>query len=396
MSKKDAVKNGMEVCEDDVSSTAEKGNKHKDADTEMQSATAQGQGSLRLDSAEAVIGKTLWSLGGERLPPGIRGNDWGVMPRLVRTIARLLGPDDSKDSILANLVSASTFSTSRLGNYTLQDPAGLVTSGSRICAVSGCQHIVPNAVEYRDDICFLCHVQRENQDIKYQAERPGPGLAPVEKEDPSLESNCKFPVRIQLPHNLLRSLIGRCSHIDRGMKLELQKIKSLRARAKGPLNPNTSRCTWRRASDEARKGRRLDVHLRVRILLQQADDPDGSMDSSEPIEVRTASSKLPVKSRGSTPTIKIPPRPVPPPKPLGPTPYPEYQSLNRLVTDLQDLYVNYLQAQALYYLALYQTKPSDSKRSGSTRTPPFMSKFTFDGEFSAVALDFDIPGRKMR
>ncbi|KAF5389881.1 hypothetical protein D9757_003556 [Collybiopsis confluens] len=425
MSKKDVVKNGMEVFEHDVSPTAEKGNKYKDVDTEMQSATGQGQGSPSLESAEAgpSSGKLFTRCAikgcGERLPPGCtrkrcasclksrkkyQRKRLGCNAEIGQNDSETLGPDDSKESILANLVSASTFSTSRLGNYTLQDPAGLVTSGSRICAVSGCQHIVPNAVEYRDDICFLCHVQRENQDIKYQAERPGPGLAPVEKEDPSLESNCKFPVRIQLPHNLLRSLIGRCSHIDCGMKLELQKIKSLRARAKGPLNPNTSlldyddsiceQCTWRRASDEARKGRILDVHLRVRILLQQADDPDGSMDSSEPIEVRKASSKLPVKFRGSTPTIKIPPRPVPPPKPLGPTPYPEYQSLNRLITDLQDLYVNYLQAQALYYLALYQTKPSDSKRSGSTRTPPFMSKFTFDGEFSAVALDFDIPGRK--
>ncbi|KIK59490.1 hypothetical protein GYMLUDRAFT_668989 [Collybiopsis luxurians FD-317 M1] len=282
----------------------------------------------------------------------------------------------------------AAFSKNQLGSYVLYDPAGLVTTGARICTNRGCRHIVPDIFEYRYKLCFPCRMRTARNARLRQAKggreaRLADGL-PVENEDILLEET--VPFYVQPPHELLRASLGRCAQLDCGMKLEPEKRQSLRARAKGSHNSTDpsldfvssicEQCTWRKLPVDARRNQPAEIHRRVRIL--SADRAD-----LLPPAARVLSN--PCIHSDSALTIKLPERPVPPPKPRVPGPYPEYQSLSRLIFDLQELFANYLQAQAFYCLALHQEKHAKS-------IP--LSKFSFDGEFSAVALDYDVWSRR--
>ncbi|KIJ93256.1 hypothetical protein K443DRAFT_407394 [Laccaria amethystina LaAM-08-1] len=72
-----------------------------------------------------------------------------------------------------------------------------------------------------------------------------------------------------------------------------------------------------------------------------------------------------------------------PDKPRIPSPYIEYRSLPSLLEDFRLRLAGFLQAQSYHFMC----------SSNGVDGPP-RALFGFDGEFSVVALDLDVPGRK--
>ncbi|KAJ3927647.1 MAG: hypothetical protein NXY57DRAFT_978284 [Lentinula lateritia] len=364
-------------------------------------------------------------------------------------------------------------SKNQLGSYALHDPAGLVTAGARICTIRGCKHIVPNKVEYEFKLCFPCRIRsaRSARIRQARAEKLKAVSSLVTEVEVPVEK--AFPlVDVPPPQNPLRAAVGRCASMDCGMKLEPSKLKSLQSKAKNRLNvadmeilaslsspvPGATddlgetenveaddtetlcdQCTWRRLPPDVRRSRKAEVHRRVRIVL------DSEHDSTKLHTDGGGSSQLKPCIRTNVPVIKLPHRPIPPPKPRNPTPYPEYQSIAHLICDLQSLFKSFIQAQG-FYLAFSLTRKQNStaltghpnkasepphvlnseadfsdttnstnaihssnsfnssnfsnnpSSSSASKLNPIiprtMSKFAFDGEFSIVAPDFELLDRK--
>ncbi|KAJ3906155.1 hypothetical protein F5879DRAFT_947529 [Lentinula edodes] len=363
-------------------------------------------------------------------------------------------------------------SKNQLGSYALHDPAGLVTVGARICTIRGCKHIVPNKVEYKFKLCFPCRIRSARSARIRQAR------AEQSKAMSSLVTEVEVPVEkafplvdVPPPQNPLRAAVGRCASMDCGLKLEPSKLKSFQTKAKSRLNvadmetlPSLSspdpgatgelgetenvetndsealcdQCTWRRLPPDVRRSRKVEVHRRVRIVL------DSELDSTKLHTDGGGPSQLKPCIRSNVPVIKLPQRPIPPPKPRNPTPYPEYQSISHLICDLQSLFKSFIQAQGFYLAFSLTCKQNSTASTGHTNKPsepphvlnseaPFsdttstnaihscnsfnsskfsnnpsslsasklnpiiprtMSKFAFDGEFSIVAPDFELLERK--
>jgi hypothetical protein len=68
-----------------------------------------------------------------------------------------------------------------------------------------------------------------------------------------------------------------------------------------------------------------------------------------------------------------------------PSPYPRYQCLSALLSELKSRFISFLDAHSFYHL---------SKLAHGAGQPDNPTVFQFDGEFSVVALDFDILGRQ--
>ncbi|KAJ3773944.1 hypothetical protein FB446DRAFT_505365 [Lentinula raphanica] len=379
------------------------------------------------------------------------------------------GPDESKDQESLSLKLAS--SHNQLKSYTLDDPAGFVAAGARLCSISGCKHIVPNQVEYKYKLCFPCRCRSSRNHKIQQARRDrqiraASGLTIDEDEEPIEKL---FPLDFPPPpQNLLRAAMGRCSNIDCGMKLDPSKFSAFQAKTKqrsnsphgssesvsssilasvseSPLDTQNyeindtemvcEQCTWRRMSPKERRTTKVELHTRVRVVLA-AEETGGIISKTN----NDGFGLSPLKSciRPNAPVIRLPQRPIPPPKPRIPTPYPEYQCFSHLICALQNLFKSFLQAQG-YYLAFNiarespntycrtegnventELDPSDSFLSNTitiadTLKPPqnsnpstqthlvsapsrstqnTMSKFSFNGEFSIIAPDFEVIERE--
>ncbi|KAJ3851332.1 hypothetical protein EV368DRAFT_83653 [Lentinula lateritia] len=286
------------------------------------------------------------------------------------------------------------------------------------------------------------------------------------------QSQKAFPlVDVPPPQNPLRAAVGRCASMDCGLKLEPSKLKSFQTKAKNRLNVADmgmlasltspvlgatgdlgetenvetddtealcDQCTWRRLPPDVRRSRKVEVHRRVRIVLDSERDSTNLHTDGGPSQLKPC-------IRPNVPAIRLPQRPIPPPKPRNPTPYPEYQSIAHLICDLQSLFKSFIQAQG-FYLAFNLTRKqnfaastghtnkssepphvhnseapfSDTTNStdvipsfNSLNSPNFsnnpssssaselnpiiprtMSQFAFDGEFSIVAPDFELLERK--
>ncbi|KAJ4487673.1 hypothetical protein J3R30DRAFT_833314 [Lentinula aciculospora] len=349
-----------------------------------------------------------------------------------------------------------SFSNKRLGSYILHDPAGLVTAGARICTIRGCKHIVPDQVEYKYKSCFPCRMRAtRNAKIRQaRADRQVKVASGLIMED-EVPIELTFPlVNAAPPQNPLRAAVGRCASIDCGMRIEPPKLKSLQAKAKhriGNADPEPAlsciasknethdeeteaiceQCRWRRLPPTIRRTQKVEVHKRLKIVAVTEDsEHDPSTDTGK--EIGTGgSSQLKPCIKLSVPVIRLPHRLIPPPKPRKPTPYPEYQTLARLIRGLQILFESYLQAHG-FYLAFNLREqfptispsggvdstenlsdPSTLIRSDTTysddtlqsfnpcshsekrnATSKTMSRFAFDGEFSIVAPDFDMIARQ--
>ena len=78
-------------------------------------------------------------------------------------------------------------------------------------------------------------------------------------------------------------------------------------------------------------------------------------------------------------------------KPRIPSPYIEYRSLSSLLEDFRIRLGGFLQAQSYHFMCNNTSKNGVDDR---LPVPPRAAIFEFDGEFSVVALDLDVPGRK--
>ncbi|KAJ3808558.1 hypothetical protein F5876DRAFT_78624 [Lentinula aff. lateritia] len=380
-------------------------------------------------------------------------------------------PDPSADCnvVLSSGYSSKVHSKNQLGSYALHDPSGLVTVGARICTIRGCKHIVPNKVEYKFKLCFPCRI-RSARIRQARAEKSKAMSSLVTEVEVPVEK--AFPlVDVPPPQNPLRAAVGRCASMDCGLKLEPSKLKSFQTKAKNRLNVADmgmlasltspvlgatgdlgetenvetddtealcDQCTWRRLPPDVRRSRKVEVHRRVRIVLDSERDSTNLHTDGGPSQLKPC-------IRPNVPAIRLPQRPIPPPKPRNPTPYPEYQSIAHLICDLQSLFKSFIQAQG-FYLAFNLTRKqnfaastghtnkssepphvhnseapfSDTTNStdvipsfNSLNSPNFsnnpssssaselnpiiprtMSQFAFDGEFSIVAPDFELLERK--
>ncbi|KAF9077160.1 hypothetical protein BDP27DRAFT_599498 [Rhodocollybia butyracea] len=265
-------------------------------------------------------------------------------------------------------------SVNKMKSYYLHDPAGLVTAGARVCTLHNCKHIVPSKAEYKYKLCFPCRF-RTTQNVRIRQ-----GWAKADKQAKAAAEVTPIEKIMHLdlspPLDLTSLANDRCPSLDCGMRLEDDKLKRIKAQINAGTLSNIEdaattdaicdQCAWRMLPSDVRKSCPIEVHARVRII---------------PLEEPSASSPSPklkscLRPTAPSPIIKLPQRPVPPAKPRLPTPYPEYQCLSRLVTDLQELLQQFLQAQA-YYLTFCEGTDS-------------LSKFSFDGEFSVVASDFEV------
>ncbi|KAF8831047.1 hypothetical protein HHX47_DHR1000333 [Lentinula edodes] len=332
--------------------------------------------------------------------------------------------DFNLNSMLANEpdlsadCNAKVQSKNQLGSYALHDPAGLVTVGARICTIRGCKHIVPNKVEYKFKLCFPCRI-RSARSARIRQARVEQSKAmsslvtevevPVEKAFPLVD--------VPPPQNPLRAAVGRCASMDCGLKLEPSKLKSFQTKAKNRLNvtdmemlPSLSspdpgatgelgetenvetndsealcdQCTWRRLPPDVRRSRKVEVHRRVRIILDcERDSTKLHTDGGGPSQLKPC-------IRPNVPVIKLPQRPIPPPKvcfyrtlirflidldicsilqPRNPTPYPEYQSISHLICDLQSLFKSFIQAQGFYLAFSLTCKQNSTASTGHTNKP---------------------------
>ena len=78
-------------------------------------------------------------------------------------------------------------------------------------------------------------------------------------------------------------------------------------------------------------------------------------------------------------------------KPRIPSPYIEYRSLSSLLEDFRTRLGGFLQAHSYHFMC---NNTSKNGVDGRLPVPPRAAIFEFDGEFSVVALDLDVPGRK--
>ncbi|ESK94947.1 hypothetical protein Moror_13952 [Moniliophthora roreri MCA 2997] len=235
-------------------------------------------------------------------------------------------------------------------DVTLVDPQGLLVPQARLCTIKNCKHILPAAAEYQWKMCHPCQERttRSRKIRQIKATKGANAEETVRELDATpLQSTPQCPGRF-----------ARCIYIDCGIRLDPHRG-----------NQECGQCHWRNLPPEMRKTATLPLHDHVFVLTTEVTK-----------HTATAEVAFNEKSKSSTPeTTPNHSVPIPPDKLRPPTPYPEYISLSRLLTNFQHLLLQFLQAQ-FYYIAL----------KGS-RNP---AKFGFDGEYSVVAANLDVKGRE--
>lgn len=128
-----------------------------------------------------------------------------------------------------------------------------------------------------------------------------------------------FPIQVVVdpmpPQNHIRAATGRCASMDCGMRLDHEKLRRLQEKQRSDISlassstyndeadTNCEQCAWRKLPLDYRKNSEIDVHRRVRIVRAEpspsAKSPDGQLKSC---------------IRPNSLVIRLPPRPVPPPK----------------------------------------------------------------------------------
>ncbi|RDB22394.1 hypothetical protein Hypma_010468 [Hypsizygus marmoreus] len=231
-------------------------------------------------------------------------------------------------------------------------PDDPLVPGARLCTIKNCTHVIPSLAEYRWKMCEPCRIRTRNNRNKLQMKKRG--LAPdvrrspvndgtthvqpiIIQDDSGTESeDIPLAVAVAQKHvsGLDDSSLRRCKSHDCGM---IVKASSAHAEC--------NQCISRRVQSKLQKPRRERPSSSGRVAARRLTQPSTQL-----------------------------------------APYPEYKCLSALVAEFQSRLTGFLAAQSFYF--------HYKQTSAATRQSPVASSFTFDGEFSVVALDFDIVRRK--
>ncbi|GLB43052.1 hypothetical protein LshimejAT787_1205010 [Lyophyllum shimeji] len=218
----------------------------------------------------------------------------------------------------------------------------LLTPGARLCSIKKCTHVIPAREEYKWKMCEPCRIRTRNYSNrrrKMAAGAEGSGADHLREQDDAAAAG--------------------------GSGSESEDI---------PLSVTTAE---NRAADGSSTGLR-------RCMSQDCGmwvDPTSSQALCTQCSMRRVRNKRsrPRKDAGDRDQVR---------KPADYTPYPEYKSWTALLDDFHARLVGFLEAQSCYFRYEHSPKAAEA---GKGRV---QSTFGFDGEFSVVALDFDVLGRK--
>ncbi|KAF9255383.1 hypothetical protein L218DRAFT_353063 [Marasmius fiardii PR-910] len=256
--------------------------------------------------------------------------------------------DDDDDSASPSTpAEASTFDpvplrnfTTRGSNYKIIDAHDLLVPKARICNIRSCKHILPGPKDYKWKTCHRCREKTTRTRKIRQIKASSGGIV-----DPAV-----IEAEVCAPQALLQDFSriakGRCPNVDCGVKLE---------KGKGTTNGSLPEC---------------DQFL---VQLRKPRDRDPRPRDGSPSNIQLSASN------------RHPHHVFPPEKPRLPAPCPEYLTLTRLLTSFHQLFSHFVQAQS-FYVSYNAARDNPQGRS--------LAKFSFDGEFSSVAPDFQVLKRK--
>ncbi|KAL0564564.1 hypothetical protein V5O48_017482 [Marasmius crinis-equi] len=246
----------------------------------------------------------------------------------------------------------------RGSNAKLIDMHNLLVPKARLCTIRACKHILPGPRDYKWKMCHPCRERttrtRRIRQVK-AASRGSVDLATIEDEVAPLQ-----PLEL----DVTRIPDGRCPNPDCGVRLDNAPEETT-----GDSFVECTQCMWRKMSPEERKSTPIKLHDLVLVAPPSNKEKEESSESK------------PSKQTRLNPYPRLPP-----PKPRAPTAYPEYLSLSRLLLGFQELFSSFVQAQSFY--VSYNHARDDPARG---RTP---ARFSFDGEYSVVAPDFNVVRRE--
>ncbi|KAJ7493374.1 hypothetical protein B0H11DRAFT_2228150 [Mycena galericulata] len=209
--------------------------------------------------------------------------------------------------------------------------------GARVCAGRTCDHIIPAEDEYEWTMCGVCHAREQRKAERMDGKSPTKGKG-AEKDDMPIAA-------VRKP--------GRCRYADCGTLMPVDAEVSV---------AECEQCV-RRKLQRKTPGR----------PLGSRNKPKGSAKAG-PLATRKPQ------------TAASPEKPLEAPrKRKRVSPYPSYQCRDALLADFGTRFHGFIEAQSYHFLM----------RGGMAHTqPPAQAMFDFSGEYSVIAADLDIVGRK--
>ncbi|EAU81608.2 hypothetical protein CC1G_02624 [Coprinopsis cinerea okayama7 len=275
--------------------------------------------------------------------------------------------------------------------------------GARLCSVKQCAHILPSKEEYPRRMCSRCRKRSNDARVRREKLTPDPAEAARGQQE--------YMACLQA---INKRNDGRCLSIDCGVCLDTGLLfaycQQCRTRAVRALR--------RHMKKEGVSVEEIESFMsRIDILTQKARvDGAGSKTFGLASQISSRISSL---KQGS-----------PKPKPRPPTPYPEYKGLDALLENFRKLSKDFFEAQIVHYACKLphsgsaverehpQKSGTDDQRDVQAAASPDKAEvkqeegtpagakpdndsadlsatlFCFDGEFTKVAMDFDIVSRK--
>ncbi|CAA7259873.1 unnamed protein product [Cyclocybe aegerita] len=211
-----------------------------------------------------------------------------------------------------------------------QDPVTLI-AGARLCSVRDCTYIIPPVSEYRWKMCALCRLRRRERKRLEKVSKDATGTEPETLEMNKLELDPTKALRTLAGLPKRGPVLGRCQSVDCGVVLKGKPTSSLCKQCMG-------RQLW--------------------LVKESGNAPEAQAILRQASQAHS--------------------------KPHGPTPYPQYKCFVVLLADFKNRLNGFLKGQALFYLF----------KSAEPKVAAAKTMFAFDGEYSIVAVDFDIVGHK--
>ncbi|KAK7435186.1 hypothetical protein VKT23_019756 [Stygiomarasmius scandens] len=290
--------------------------------------------------------------------------------------------DSSQTQTQSQTFPATAYNTLPASS-TLSDPLNLLIPQARICSFRGCRHIIPPKTEWKWKMCYPC----KSRVTRTRKIRQAKSLLEKKRAEGELEDDVReelegcikeLEIPVFSPRDEGRVGKGRCVNVDCGVKMDEKTVDGVQTKSKDAETAEDfegiecEQCVWRRVPIEERKKMpRPGIHTRVVVVRQETQGDSDIKGKLGP-------------TAGHTLGTVTPSKPLPPEKPYHKPPYPEYQAPSRLLQDFQRLLASFFEAQSVYTLHSHAGSDHMLRKA----------KFSFDGEFSTVATDFDVFSRR--
>ncbi|KAF8057439.1 hypothetical protein FPV67DRAFT_1724123 [Lyophyllum atratum] len=217
----------------------------------------------------------------------------------------------------------------------------LLTPGARLCSIKNCTHVIPAREEYKWKMCEPCRVRTRNNRNRIRRMNMGMG-ADASGGHPGAGAGMDVDGEGSGSDSESEAVVGAERRDDEGSSTGLRRCQSLDCGMRVDIASSSvfcGQCTTRLVRSHRKWGGRP----------------------------RSATSK--------SETTR---------KPSAESPYPEYKCWSALLDEFRTRITCFFEAQSLYLR--YKQSLEEYPRVTST--------FGFEGEFSVVALDFDVLGRR--